>query len=243
MAYEVLKTIGGRQYRYRVESERDPQTHKVRNRWTYLGRVVGDDVHAPRAARPNARLRLLQGCARLLSSGDPAAVTVSAIAAEAGVAHGTFYRYFRDRSGVLEALAGHLRETRGIDDRQLRDDVDSLAAARSGVRSWVTEKLRYAREERASYCAWQALVASESRLAAYREERREMTLTRLREHIVALAARGWVDVADTAATAATLLALLDGTCRAAVLECDCLDEARITATADLAERALFARLP
>jgi AcrR family transcriptional regulator len=241
MSYEVLKTIGGRQYRYRVQSERDATTGKTRNRWTYVGRVTEDgEIRPPRGGRTNARLRLLEGCERLLAAGDAAAVTVSAIAAEAGVAHGTFYRYFKDRSEALEALARHIRATRGTgDDRQLRDDVDSPGAARAGIRTWVDEKLRFAREHRSIYRAWHALIASESRLAAYREEAREQTLARLRDHITALARRGWVDVADPAATAASLVALIDGTCRAAVLERDCLDDARILATADLAERALF----
>lgn len=244
MAYEVVKTIGTRQYRYRVKSERDPQTGKVRNRWTYLGRVAGDpDIAKVRAPRPNARLRLLEGAEALLAGGDAAAVTVDAIAAAAGVAHGTFYRYFRDRSDVLQELARHIRATRGIgDDWLLRDDAASVEAARAGMRRWVSDKLRYAREQRASFCAWQALIASDARLAAFRDERRETTLTRLREHVEFLNARGFAHVAQPAAMAASLIALIDGVCRALVLERDRLDDAGITATADIVERALFARL-
>ena len=101
MAYEVVKTIGSRQYRYRVQSERDPQTGKMRNRWTYLGRVAGEaGIVKARAPRPNARLRLLEAAEALLASGDASAVTVDAIASAAGVAHGTFYRYFRHRSAA-----------------------------------------------------------------------------------------------------------------------------------------------
>jgi AcrR family transcriptional regulator len=244
MAYEVVKKIGARRYLYRVQSERDPQSGKTRNRWTYLGRVPGEgDAERTRQPRPNARLRLLEAAEGLLAAGDPAAVTADAIASAAGVAHGTFYRYFRDRSDALEALARHIKETRGVaDDGLLRDDVVSLEEAQAGVRRWVTEKLQFARERRASLRAWYALISSDARLAAYREERREASLSRLREHIVVLGARGFVDVADPAATAAGLVALIDGIVRASLLERDELGDAGIAAAADIAERALFARL-
>lgn len=242
MAYEVVKTIGTRQYRYRVQSERDPVSGKSRNRWTYLGRVASErDIAKVRAPRPNARLRLLAAAEGLLAAGDASALTVDAIAAAAGVAHGTFYRYFRDRSHALEELARHIRATHGIaDDRLLPDDAESFAAARAAVRRWVVGKLRFARERRASLCAWHALIASDARLAAFREERREATLERVREHIEWLGERGFAQVADAGSTATALMALMDGVVRASLLERDTLDDAGVAATADIVERALFA---
>jgi AcrR family transcriptional regulator len=51
------------------------------------------------------RLRLLAAIAARLAAGDePASLRVSDIAGEAGLAHGTFYRYFTDRHEALEAL-------------------------------------------------------------------------------------------------------------------------------------------
>lgn len=242
MAYEVVKTIGSRQYRYRVQSERDPQTGKSRNRWTYLGRVPGEPgVVKAREPRRNARLRLLEAAGALLAAGDASAVTVDAIASAAGVAHGTFYRYFPHRSAALEELARHMRSTAGLDDDDLlRDDVATRDEARAGVRRWVTDKLRFAREHRASVRAWHALIASDPRLAAYREERREATLARLHQHIERLSALGYARVGDAQATAAGLLALFDGIVRSSLLERDRLDDAGIFAAADIAERAIFA---
>jgi hypothetical protein len=52
MAYEVTKLVNGRPYRYRVRSERDPDTGKTRNRWTYLGR--GDGGKPSAGAAPAA---------------------------------------------------------------------------------------------------------------------------------------------------------------------------------------------
>jgi AcrR family transcriptional regulator len=242
MAYDVVKTIGSRQYRYRVQSERDPQSGKLRNRWTYLGRVANEGPAAkPNAPRRNARLRLLEAAESLLASGDASALTVDAIVSAAGVAHGTFYRYFRGRSEALEELARHIRTTSGIgEDRLLRDDVASIADARAGVRRWIVDKLRYARERRASVCAWHALIASDVRLSAYREERREATFARLRDHIETLNGRGFARVGDAASTAAGLIALYEGVVRGSILERDRLTDAAIDAAADIVERALFA---
>jgi AcrR family transcriptional regulator len=233
MAYRVIKTIGARQYEYEVVAQRDPASGKTRNRWTYIGRVAREEsVAKERAPRTNARLRLLTATEALLESGQAAAITIDAIAAAAGVAHGTFYRYFRDRSDVLEALARHLRETGpGVDDLLLGDEIDSLDAARAGLRAWLVEKLRWYRERRATLRAWIALTASDARLAAYREERRESTLRRLRE------------LRHPAATAVAVMALVEGIMRASLLEHDQLDDDEISAAADVVERAVFAQLP
>ena len=47
VAYEVIKRVSGRAYRYRVESYRDPVTRRVRGKWTYLGRVEGEGTLSP----------------------------------------------------------------------------------------------------------------------------------------------------------------------------------------------------
>jgi AcrR family transcriptional regulator len=51
------------------------------------------------------RLRLLAAIAERLASGvEPAGLWVSDVADDAGVAHGTFYRYFRDLPQALESV-------------------------------------------------------------------------------------------------------------------------------------------
>jgi TetR/AcrR family transcriptional regulator, ethionamide resistance regulator len=70
------------------------------------------------------RLDLLSALAARLESGaEPAELRVADITAEAGLAHGTFYRYFTDRQDALEALVGEFA-------RHLRQ---SLAAVREGA--------------------------------------------------------------------------------------------------------------
>jgi AcrR family transcriptional regulator len=53
------------------------------------------------------RLRLLAAVARLLDAGrEESDLRVSDIVGVAGIAHGTFYRYFADRRAAVEALIG-----------------------------------------------------------------------------------------------------------------------------------------
>jgi AcrR family transcriptional regulator len=57
------------------------------------------------AKAERTRLTLLAAIAARLTAGvEAASLRVSDIAAEAGVAHGTFYRYFTDRQTAVEAL-------------------------------------------------------------------------------------------------------------------------------------------
>ncbi|MCC5954558.1 MAG: TetR/AcrR family transcriptional regulator [Natronohydrobacter sp.] len=84
----------------------------------WLGQTHPDARKAERT-----RTALLQSGAGLLRSTPPDRLTVAAICKQAGVAHGTFYRYFADRNvlvgEVLRALADYLQ-------------ADMRAAARAG---------------------------------------------------------------------------------------------------------------
>ena len=243
MAYDVIKTIRGREYRYRVQSERDPASGKTRNRWTYVGRVASERSAPPVRAKPSeGRARLLAALERILERGDAAAVTADAIAREAGVAHGTFYRYFADRTTALRALAEHMRAIRGLAEERLRADVVSAAQARVDLRAWIERRLSDAVERRTSLRAWYALMASDPKLAAFRAGRRAEVMQLLAEYFSALTLRGFASVVDSAATASALYAMIDGFSRATILEGEPLLPAQIAAAADIAERAVFAPL-
>ncbi len=240
MAYEVTKTIAGRSYRYRVESVRDPASGKRRNRWTYLGRLGAERAAAAAPKRRgDARERLLDALERLLAERDFALVTADAIAAAAGLAHGTFYRHFRDKRAALLAALDRLRERRGPALETISDEVASAAAARAGVRALVQAVLRAPAEHPALLRAYYALASSDAELGRERRERKAAAGKRLAEHLQALAARGLATVRDPEATAAALFAMLDGFYREAVLDGTPLDEARIAGAADVTERAVF----
>jgi AcrR family transcriptional regulator len=243
VAYEVIKTIAGRPYRYRVESVRDPQTGKRRNRWTYLGRIEGEQ---PAAARPkrrsDARERLLDALERLLETRDFTAVTADAIATEAGLAHGTFYRHFRDKRDALRAALDRVRERMGLIVASLLHDVAGPAEARAGIRGFVETILRSPAEHPALLRAYYALTLRDEEFRRDRRERKELGIRILAEHFEALRARGLATLHDPAATAAALFAMLDGFHREALVEGTPPDEARIAGAAEVMERAVFGEL-
>ena len=185
MAYEVTKLVNGRPYRYRVRSERDAATGKTRNRWTYLGRADAGRVPALSKPRPNAREALLDALERLLERDEPGAVTAAAVSAEAGLAHGTFYRYFRNRVSALRALADRLRTSRAIALGILDAPPADGAAAREALRAWTGSLLRVRSERHGLVRAWYALAARDPEIRAAGRERRDA----LSPHLGRLAAR------------------------------------------------------
>jgi len=240
MAYTVSKTINGRTYLYRVERQRDVETGRVRNRWTYLGRAAKPDgvAAAPRTARGSTRQRLIEATERLLERND-GDVTPSAIATEAGVAHGTFYRHFRDRRDALEAVVAHLRATRGAVDEGLDDDVASIEAARSGLRAWLVRKVALARERPEFLAGFYRLAAADAKLAAWRAERRDETLARFSAHLAALVNRGFAQLDDPSATARILYTIYDGLYRQLIVDGNPIDDNVTRAAADAVERVVF----
>ncbi len=82
------------------------------------------ELKNPSLKSERTRAALLAAGARLLEAEGPDAATSTAIAAEAGVAVGTFYRYFEDRGALLAALFA----------AALDDVITAVAAALSPAR-------------------------------------------------------------------------------------------------------------
>ncbi len=151
MAYEVTKRINGRDYRYRVASERDPESGRSRRRWQYIGRL--DDagrVVPPRtyAVRTTAA-DIVEATARLLQSRDAAHVTVAVIAQQAGISTGTFYRHFRDRRSALDAAIDALVERVIRTLPALTGRIGSRAVERDRLFAWFATLERAVLEGRA----------------------------------------------------------------------------------------------
>ena len=68
MPHEVVKRVGSRAYRYRVESYRDAESKKVRSHWTYLGRVDSAVGTAQAAVPPRTRARAAETRRRLIEA-------------------------------------------------------------------------------------------------------------------------------------------------------------------------------
>ncbi len=243
MAYEVVKTIAGRGYRYQVERVRDAATGKARSRWTYLGRVVPTaEAAPPRRRAGDARERMLDALERLLATRDFAAVTAAAIVAEAGFAHGTFYRHFRDKRDALRAALERIRAARGPVVEYMHRDVAGADDARAAFRAFVVSVLRSPAEHPALFRAYQALALRDPEIALERRERLATGTRTIAAYLTALTARGLADVPDPGAAAAAVLAMIDGLYREAVLDGYALDDQRVRGTADFLERAVFGRV-
>ena len=219
LAYEVIKRVSGRAYRYRVESFRDPETRRVRGRWTYLGRVDPADAGLPdRPAKPSSRDRLLDAVARLLANGDAEALSAGSIAREAGVAYGTFYRYFTDRGhAVREALLRHGPSLGDIPARfgqppASRDD------ERARVAGWLRETAEHARRDRGVVRAWHVYSNADEAVLNARREAVDAAVDRVAEYLEALRQDRVTTISSARFAAYALVALVVALGRDAAFE-------------------------
>jgi AcrR family transcriptional regulator len=136
MAYEVIKTIRGRDYRYAVESYRDPETGKVRNKWRYVGKAEGDVRPRRRMRAEETKAQLIAALERLLARRTWHEITAHEIAAEAGVSPATFYRYFPSRSDVLHTAAASSHESLETRLSELGAIADTPERERERLRAW-----------------------------------------------------------------------------------------------------------
>jgi AcrR family transcriptional regulator len=216
VAYEVIKRVGGRAYRYRVESFRDPETRRVRGKWTYLGRVEGEGTLSPeRQARPSSRSRLLNALEELLESRDLSALTTGIIATRAGLAYGTFYRYFKDVHHIVrEAMLRHSTTTDRLLDG-LFADVSTAVLERGKIANWVGEMIAEAQAHPGLIRAWHVASNQDSALVAERQARFDASVKSFAQYIEKLNAAGLTTVKSPAFNAYALVAL----CTAIVREC------------------------
>ncbi len=209
MAYEVIKRVSGRAYRYRVESFRDPETRRVRGRWTYLGRVDPIDAGMPdRPVRPSSRDRLLDAVVRLLADNDIDSLSAGGIAREAGVAYGTFYRYFTDRGhAVREAL---LRRGPALSDyaAQFAPPLGDRDAERERLERWLREIAESALRERGLVRAWHVYSNADGAVAEARRKAVDDVVDCVAKHLTALDAAQLAKIASPQFAAYALVALL-----------------------------------
>ena len=241
MAHEVVKQVGSRAYRYSVESYRDPVSGKVRGRWTYLGRVDAGTEPRRRGAEASAatRERLLEALERLLERRDFAGIGAGDVAGEAGLAHGTFYRHFRNKRdaliAVFERAKAEIERSRPSFDLPLGD----LESERARVRRWVQSALGSPLGRPGFLRAWYATVATDAELSAARVARRADTAAAFTAYLAALAGAGLAHIERPESLANALLTLFDGVFRAALLDAARIDAATVAGACDVFERAIF----
>lgn len=190
MAYEVIKAIGNHRYRYSVESHRDPQTGKVKNRWTYVGRVEGEPGSMPskRASRDDRRLTLARAFLRLVEDHALDDITPAAIAREAKVSSATFYRHFGSRDEVIEFCT-----RRAMNDLNARlAELTAIAPAaeeeRTRLRALAIDLVRRPSAPPALFRAWSVLSPGK-----VREQRETARIKAFTEYIEELARRKYIE--------------------------------------------------
>lgn len=219
MAYEVIKRVSGRAYRYRVESFRDPVTRRVRGRWTYLGRVDPADAGLPgRAPKPSSRDRLLDAVARLLADRDAESLSAGTIAREAGVAYGTFYRYFSDRShAVREAILRRGPALGEVSTRFAAPPVDR-ALERERVAAWVRGVAGDALANRGLVRAWYVFSNADETVARARTTAVDAAVDTVAAYLRALTASGIATISSSRFAAYALVAIVVALARDAAIE-------------------------
>ncbi len=244
MSREVVKQVGGRAYRYRVESYRDAESGRSRARWTYLGKVDSGDAAAtipPVAARrPDAtRGRLIAALAALLEQRPYGEITASSIATAAECAHGTFYRHFKDKRAALDALLDDVRARAARERPSFEGDVGSLDVERARVAAWAAAMIRLPLERPGLFRTFLSRCAQEPELARGRAEARDASVEVLRAYLGRLAQAGYCELDAPEELARAIYATLDGVRLRAVFDRAGFDEAGVAGIAALIDRAIF----
>lgn len=248
MAYEVVKQVGKRAYRYRVESYRDSETRKVRSRWTYLGTsAAASEGGAPAGSPPIARRspahtreRLVRAFERLSATRSYANLTAGMVAAEAGLAHGTFYRYFKDKHAVLMAALDRIREQLERERPTFDPPFGPLDRERRRVRTWLETSLGTPAEHPGVLRAYFELLETDLSLRELRVRRTAERTAALAAYLRSLAGAGLVELGDPGALAAAFIALTDAVFREATLARGPVDANILAGVAIVFDRAIFA---
>ena len=243
MSHEVVKRVGTRAYRYRVESYRDPATKKARSHWTYLGRVATDGeaqgTPGVRRRESSTRERLIDSFERLLETVAYERLTAGAVAAEANLAHGTFYRYFKDKRAVLLAALDRLRAEFDRVLPHFEPPYGDAATERARLRRWVEAVLGKPASHAGLLRAYLDVLEGDAEFRELRLERQRVRVRAIIEYLIALDAAGTIAVTRAESLASALLALVDATLRSAIVAGVAPEPAMIGGVCDVFERAIF----
>jgi AcrR family transcriptional regulator len=234
MGQEIIKRVGERAYRYRVDRVLDPKTGRSRAKWTYLGRLT--DSASPQASDRAAtmRTRLLDAVERVLERTD-----YRELASEAGVSHGTFYRYFKDKREAVGAALDRVKETIDRQRPRFDDRIASREEERLRVRQWVISVVHAPIERTGLLRAWYDVLSDDLELRTARDARRQTHQADFAAYLDRLASAGIIEPVVQAAFATSLLALFDAIFRSIATEQRVVDQAFVDGVAAVFDRAIF----
>ncbi len=242
MAYEVTKHVAGRAYRYRVESYRDPEAGRVRSRWTYLGVVSpGGVAKAPAKRRDLApaptRDRLIDAFETLTLTHAYRDVTAGAVAIQAGVAHGTFYRYFSDKRSLLIAAIARVRAELDRVHPDFGSPIGTRAQERARLRTWILALYRWPGRNPGLYRAFVDAHDADEELREHKRLRVAERAAQLTAYFERLNAAGIAEIEHPDVLASALTTLVNGSLRELFTTGASSGEAGI---AEIFDRAVFA---
>jgi AcrR family transcriptional regulator len=217
MAYEVITRRGKAAYRYRVEYVPGPLGAR-HTRWYYLGVVQEDGATVQAGIKHHSGAttadRLLDAFERLLTRNDFHNISASAIALEAGTAHGTFYRHFKSKREVLVAAITRASERAGSHARLAASD-DSRDQERRRLENWMRTKLLSVSEFPTLWLAWSTLAQSDAEIARLREDLRERKRAILGVYLAQLHALGHSHLEDADNASRVIFSLILGVLQSA----------------------------
>lgn len=241
MAYRVTKRIGNREYRYHVEGYRDPKTKRIKQKWTYLGRVAGNSVVAARhRSRDDVRARILGAVVQLLEKRDVSRVTIDVVIRSARVSRATFYRHFSGKTAVLNAAIASVYEDLLEIPIRVDEPIASAAVERARLRSWVEGLLRAVVQKPGILRA----VFSSAPLRKEKDKRTRVNRAIVHRSLVTymdrLSAAGLTQVDDPAVLAHGIMSANAGVVRQIVYDrIECPPELLIAGAAEIVCRAVF----
>jgi AcrR family transcriptional regulator len=240
MPYEVTKHIKGHDYRYQVVSYRDPQSRKVKQNWTYVGRIDGSSGVAARKPRSDTRERIIGAILQLLDTRDLAHITIDVIIRTAFVSRGTFYRYFPDKSAALtasvETAFSEIRRT----PRTLDGPLGTVETERQRLRAWIDEIIHHSVRSSGIHRA----IAASPELRKARREQGELSHQAVFDTIVRyvrrLQAAGLVKTDDPDCLAFGVVCIINGFFKRVVIDgATNLEAQLLDGTVELLVRGLF----
>ncbi|HKU68140.1 MAG TPA: TetR/AcrR family transcriptional regulator [Candidatus Baltobacteraceae bacterium] len=237
MAYEVIKTIGSHRYRYSVESYREPETGKVKNRWTYLGRADSEVEAAAskRSSREERRDAFAAAFLRLVERKALDEVTPAAIAREAKLSSATFYRHFRSRDELVAFCTQRAMNDLNARLAELKAIAPSAQEERKRLRALAVDLVRRPSAPPALFRAWSVLSPEK-----VREERHTRRIKAFGEYIEELVRRTYIQPPEHVRGLAIALSMIvQSFTRRSVIESRLLSEEDYAVVADTFTRLVF----
>jgi AcrR family transcriptional regulator len=237
MAYEVIKTIGSHRYRYYVESYRDPESGKVKNRWTYAGRVEDDAQSAPskRSNHDERRLAFARAFLRLVEHNALDEVTPAAIAREAKLSSATFYRHFRSRDELVAFCTQRAMNDLNARLAELKAIAPTLEEEHARLRALAVDLVRRPSAPPALFRAWSVLSPEK-----IREARQNLRIRAFSEYIDELANRKYIERPQHVRRLAVALSVIvQAFTRHSVVEGRLLSQEDYAVVADTFSRLIF----